>query len=1212
MKKVKLSNNIIYQEQYQKLNEVTSTNANTGTANNSNALNIKLPDKIVDSLTDSIKNDVIRDDTFVRIKLTHNFFDTVYFPQASPGLKRLMEFVDFPGYLKDLGDRLDSDPKVNASKAIDYAAAAFTNTVFSLDPSTNIRKNDNKAKNESYEFINEAIPSAAAFGKAAGELGVWAGETVVDAVVGFSQVVGPAIGNAVASVAPAIGLGLAGMWGAGYAAGTFIGLTSSDQNPTRFTNDNQYFVDYSNIPKEVFTKSSNPIIAIEEYIKNTQRIIITLLSYITAKSARQDITDLETTIDTLTSKADKTLESFINDNNEILKKQQEIEQRLREQRFQNQAQIESTKNSILAKILNTNSIDKTTYYEKFKKAKNDILKLQDLQSELQTLTSSTDDIEMFISTLESSKHKYNKNNALLEDDNIKEGDGTEIKYITFNADNIYDDVKSTISGKITKILSTDPEDWESIKWARKEMDLMQESADKEILAKIDIICRTGNQDNLGLSSKLAAFVRKHPMRAEYLKGLWARYMRDLDIRKQKRIENISNPDNSGPMSMCISFLKNTVPSIIATMITYKTLIKLLQDQRVRGKSVDIIEDPRTSADTIKNQLDNITTRLEGQFAKYGHYLAKNQNDGKPIYDAEAHKFMVADKKKINHFGLFMSLIIPKTVISKDNVGIFLTDIDTMLNKLSNAQEFFNEFTEFIDYFGKIQILKDLNLIQYFETLNNSKNITDILDKMSNIEKHPVTFFGDTTEEGKKATGKLQYIFAYIVATKGKFIKDYENAKKAILGLPTNPKNLSDDDKQKIKKIREALHISTDKDAIKAELEDIKEDFKKLDSSVAKDIFTKNADNIDMFSIVCTLYYMFNLYNCTEYDSNIKSNEINYNIVYSLYEMITKNFEQLSMLFESDAAEFDLVHFREEYVGTNSAIDPQGMCDILHKFCDIDVKTDKDFNYQDYAKLLDNQLKSDNPIVPQDNKVFTGGEFVGENIHTFADIVKLFDGSDNYKNIDALIRAFDKVNIEKIPDIDRFTEVFKEYIKQVITKFDNNFKDQNLDAFNEFIGNVDDNKAITAKNIFVGYDSNNKPAKVTLSEFLSTYSEVVAYAQKDMTIKSLLEKATEEIDKAIKTAFEQKTSMEITFEFMELTNGLFVQMAKKDCTPANIKALIDEQEVKNGTNTYKANTDMLIKNSLLNFLPSIFSLPIMTRFINTLFGNENGKIYKYQP
>jgi hypothetical protein len=130
--------------------------------------------------------------------------------------------------------------------------------------------------------------------------------------------------------------------------------------------------------------------------------------------------------------------------------------------------------------------------------------------------------------------------------------------------------------------------------------------------------------------------------------------------------------------------------------------------------------------------------------------------------------------------------------------------------------------------------------------------------------------------------------------------------------------------------------------------------------------------------------------------------------------------------------------------------------------------------------------------------------------------------------------------------------------------------------------------------------------------LSTYSEAVAYAQKDTTIKSLLEKVTGEIDKAIKTAFKQKTDMEITFDFMELTNGLFVQMAKKDCTPANIKALIDEQEVKNGTNTYKANTDMLIKNSLLNFLPSIFSLPIMTRFINTLFGNENGKIYKYQP
>ena len=71
------------------------------------------------------------------------------------------------------------------------------------------------------------------------------------------------------------------------------------------------------------------------------------------------------------------------------------------------------------------------------------------------------------------------------------------------------------------------------------------------------------------------------------------------------------------------------------------------------------------------------------------------------------------------------------------------------------------------------------------------------------------------------------------------------------------------------------------------------------------------------------------------------------------------------------------------------------------------------------------------------------------------------------------------------------------------------------------------------------------------------------------------------------------------------------MSEKDITPGNIKGIIDTLEVTSNRQVYKANTDMLVKNSLLNFLPDIFNLPIMTRFVNIMFGNENGKIYKYQ-
>ena len=110
-----------------------------------------------------------------------------------------------------------------------------------------------------------------------------------------------------------------------------------------------------------------------------------------------------------------------------------------------------------------------------------------------------------------------------------------------------------------------------------------------------------------------------------------------------------------------------------------------------------------------------------------------------------------------------------------------------------------------------------------------------------------------------------------------FLKDYEASKETILGL-----NISNPDKAKIKKLREGLHISTDLPAISAEIDDIKET---LPVDGIRDLFLTTKD---MFSVVCTLYYLFGLYKCTNYDKNIKSIEVNYNIVYSLYELIAKN------------------------------------------------------------------------------------------------------------------------------------------------------------------------------------------------------------------------------------------------------------------------------------------------------------------------------------
>jgi hypothetical protein len=88
-------------------------------------------------------------------------------------------------------------------------------------------------------------------------------------------------------------------------------------------------------------------------------------------------------------------------------------------------------------------------------------------------------------------------------------------------------------------------------------------------------------------------------------------------------------------------------------------------------------------------------------------------------------------------------------------------------------------------------------------------------------------------------------------------------------------------------------------------------------------------------------------------------------------------------------------------------------------------------------------------------------------------------------------------------------------------------------------------------------------------------------------------------------------MSFTFNFANIYDGLFIKMYEQDCTPGNIKNIIDTVSVKSNGHTYKANTEMLVKNSLLNFIPDIFNLPIMADFVNIMYGNGNGKIYKKQ-
>ena len=211
-----------------------------------------------------------------------------------------------------------------------------------------------------------------------------------------------------------------------------------------------------------------------------------------------------------------------------------------------------------------------------------------------------------------------------------------------------------------------------------------------------------------------------------------------------------------------------------------------------------------------------------------------------------------------------------------------------------------------------------------------------------------------------------------------------------------------------------------------------------------------------------------------------------NIVYSLYELIAKNINQVSLLFNDFTTKYELIHFREEYMGINGAIDARGLYDILHRFSEAKTDENTNINYQEYAGIVDKQLKSKNPLIPQ-----TCDIFVENNINGFKDIISIIHNT-SYKTVDDLIkkgfteRKLNTIDNEKLI---KFSYVFKEYLKQIIEKFDTDFKAQNLNPFIDFVGGVDDNSPIEKETIFVGYDSNDNAARVSLSQFLSIYSEI---------------------------------------------------------------------------------------------------------------------------
>lgn len=145
-----------------------------------------------------------------------------------------------------------------------------------------------------------------------------------------------------------------------------------------------------------------------------------------------------------------------------------------------------------------------------------------------------------------------------------------------NLDTSYNEIRNLLTEKMTGYINSDPKDWYIITSSRDRMNKLKEAADKEVNAKIELICRLAGEGKTDIGDKFKSAISKHPMRAEGLKRIWAMYSDDLQDRIETRIRSITGDNgNSNILTTIKQFLINVYPNLMATMLYYKEICFLI-------------------------------------------------------------------------------------------------------------------------------------------------------------------------------------------------------------------------------------------------------------------------------------------------------------------------------------------------------------------------------------------------------------------------------------------------------------------------------------------------------------------------------------------------------------------------------------------------------------------------------------------------------------
>ena len=347
--------------------------------------------------------------------------------------------------------------------------------------------------------------------------------------------------------------------------------------------------------------------AIDGYCRSSVPVILKLVKAICGENASRDSQSLEKIIPQLIAGAEGKMSDFMEESEEVLKtvlksnrdkKAKELDDKLELQetilRLQNYLDSPDYDNKFKEQILKVKFNNDETRYKKWRKEIYDHIKDGKKRGQLDKFIKDTigvsidtifnklaptDDEPQPIWVFESLQPQ--ENHSLYEDEhhldpNIGAKGDAILDTLEKGLDTNYNNIRNLLSQRMSESVSSDPAKWYIITSSRDRMNKLKEAADKEVNAKIELICRLAGEGKTDIGDKFKSAISKHPMRAEGLKRIWAMYSDDLQDRIETRIRSITGDNgNSNILTTIKQFLINVYPNLMATMLYYKELFYLI-------------------------------------------------------------------------------------------------------------------------------------------------------------------------------------------------------------------------------------------------------------------------------------------------------------------------------------------------------------------------------------------------------------------------------------------------------------------------------------------------------------------------------------------------------------------------------------------------------------------------------------------------------------